>query len=106
MAYYLVQAKAVPDKLAELQSRLDNEEIVVLRPFGPALDYSLKNARTDPAGWAVWEEEDYCRPPLSMERTAVLDTYFTELTVEKVTEGDGWQRIQELPSLWQTAGNS
>lgn len=100
MAYYLVKAKAVQDQLSELRSRLDSEEIRVMRPFGQALDYSLNNARVDAAGWAVWEEEDYCRPPLAMERAAILDTYFTDLSVEKVNKGTGWQRIEDLPMLW------
>lgn len=100
MAYYLVKAKAVQDQLSELRTRLDSEEIRVMRPFGQALDYSLNNARVDAEGWAVWEEEDYCRPPLAMERAAVIDTYFTDLSVEKVEKGTGWQRIEHLPTLW------
>ena len=100
MAYYLVKAKAIPEKLDELKTRLDDEEILPMRPFGTTLDFSLKNARLDPDGWAVWEEEDYCRPPLAMERTAVLDHYFTNLTVQRVEEGQGWQEIKELPGLW------
>jgi len=72
------------NRLPELKARLVGDEIVVMRPFGQALDFSLKNARLDADGWIVWEEEDYCRPPLAMERAAVLDTYFTDLSVEKV----------------------
>ena len=100
MAYYLVKAKAVQNQLSELRTRLDSEEIRVMRPFGQALDYSLNNARVDADGWVVWEEEDYCRPPLAMERAAVLDTYFTDLSVEKVEKGAGWQQIEHLPALW------
>lgn len=100
MAHYLVKARAVPAQLPNLKTRLDSGQIQKMRPFGPALDYSLKNARVDSQGWAVWEEEDYCRPPLAMERAAVLDTYFTDLRVEKVDEGAGWQRIEHLPNLW------
>jgi len=48
----------------------------------------------------VWEEEDYCRPPLAQERAAVLDRYFEALAVEAVAEGTGWQRIAELPPLF------
>ena len=100
MAYYLVRAKA-KDELEVLRARLDSGEIEKMRPFGLALDYSLKNARQDEGDWIVWEEEDYCRPPLAMERDAVLDTYFTDLSVERVEEGKGWQRIDALPSLWE-----
>lgn len=100
MAYYLVRAHAVPELLDELKQQLDAGQIAPLRPFGSALDYSLRNARRDPDGWAVWEEEDYCRPPLAMERAAVLDRYFTDISVEPVVAGQGWQQIDGLPSLW------
>ncbi|MDQ2691191.1 MAG: hypothetical protein M3Y68_04095 [Chloroflexota bacterium] len=102
MAYYLVKAQYRKDLLKELRRRLDSGEIHQMRPFGTALQYSLDHARLDPQGdgWAVWEEEDYCRPPLTQERAAVLDTYFTSLTVEKVKEGQGWEQIHSLPRLW------
>jgi hypothetical protein len=98
MAYYLVRAKAV-DGLEELRSRLESGEIGAMQPFGSALLYSLQNARVDNE-WIVWEEEDYCRPPLAMEREAVLDTYFTDLSVERVELNDGWEKIDHLPPLW------
>jgi hypothetical protein len=103
MAYYLVKAKYHPDLLPELRKRLDSGEIRVMRPFGQALQYGLDNARLDPQeeGAVVWEEEDYCRPPLAQERAAVLDTYFTDLTVERVQEGKGWEQIESLPRLWK-----
>ncbi len=100
MAYYLVKAKAPSNQLTELKACLDRGDILVMRPFGQALTYSLQHARLDPTGWVVWEEEDYCQPPLAMERAAVLDTYFTDLRVEKVQQGAGWQQIDHLPSLW------
>lgn len=99
MAYYLVKAK--PHRLDELKTWLASGEIRLLEPFGPTLQHSLDHARLDSEGWAVWEEEDYCRPPLAMERDAVLDTYFTELSVERVQEGEGWQKIEHLPPLWK-----
>ena len=103
MAYYLVKARYRKEKLAELRKRLDSGEINQMRPFGTALQYGLDHARLDPQGgdWAAWEEEDYCRPPLAQERAAVLDTYFTSLSVEPVKEGQGWDRIQSLPRLWE-----
>jgi hypothetical protein len=101
MAYYLVKAKAIPEKMVDLKRRLDQGEIFPMRPFGSALDYSLRNARQTPDGWIVWEEEDYCRPPLAMERDAVLDHYFTDLSVELVSKGSGWEQIENLPHLWK-----
>lgn len=103
MSYYLVKAKAHKDLLPELRKRLDSGEIKKMRPFGTSLQYSLDHARLDPQGegWLVWEEEDYCVPPLAQERAAVLDTYFTGLSVEKVAEGKGWARIESLKRLWE-----
>ena len=72
-----------------------------MQPFGASLTKALEGARWDATTEeAVWEEEDYCTPPLAMERAAVLDHYFTDLVVEQVAEGEGWQRIASLPSLW------
>ena len=101
MAYYLVKAKYHKDLLTELRSRLDSGEIKQMRPFGAALHYSLENARLDPQGWAIWEEEDYCSPPLAQERAAVLDTYFLDLDVEHVQKGNGWGQIESLPKFWR-----
>jgi hypothetical protein len=100
MAFYLVTA--VPDRLRmkELSARLVGDEIVVMKPFGPSLSYSLRNARLRRDAMAVWEEEDYCRPPLAQEREAMLDTYFRDLRVEPVQEGDGWEKIEDLPRLF------
>jgi hypothetical protein len=100
MAYYLVRAKYHKNLLSDLRSRLDNGEIQKMRPFGKAMQHSLENARIIQPGWATWEEEDYCSPPLAQERAAVLDTYFTDLSVELVERGDGWARIDSLPMLW------
>ena len=101
MAYYLVKAKYHKDLISELRSRLDSGEIRQMRPFGTALHYSLENARLDPQGWAIWEEEDYCSPPLAQERAAVLDTYFLDLGVERVQKGNGWEQIESLPKFWK-----
>lgn len=106
MAYYLVKAKPHDDLLQDLRARLDSGEIKKMRPFGTALDYSLNDARIAEDGFAIWEEEDYCRPPLAQERAAVLDTYFTDLRVEPVQEGKGWSRINHLRKLWLNLGES
>lgn len=101
MAHYLVRARPHFDLLPELQARLVEGALRLLRPFGPALTRALEGARWDPTtGEAIWEEEDYCRPPLAQERAAVLDRYFFDLRVEPVATGEGWSRIAGLPSLW------
>jgi len=99
MSYYLVTAKPLND-LQPLKLELDRGEIKVMRPFGPALDHSLNNARRAEGGWVTWEEEDYCSPPLAQERAAVLDRYFVELSVVKVTRDEGWKQIDHLSKLW------
>jgi hypothetical protein len=99
MAHYIVRAKPKSERLPELRQRLSEKAFLNLRPFGKALTYSLNEARVQPDGTAIWEEEDYCSPPLAQERAAVLDTYFDEITVEAVNAGAGWKRIEELSKL-------
>ena len=41
MAYYLVRAKPKPERLSELQDRLQEGAFIGLRPFGKALTHSL-----------------------------------------------------------------
>jgi len=100
MALYLVRAK--PNKaLEDLRKELDAGTISKLRPFGETLQYSLENARIDKDGHAIWVEEDYCSPPLAMERDSVLDRYFNDITVERIeSEQEGRDRIKERPRLW------
>jgi hypothetical protein len=99
MAYYLVRARPKEDRLPDLRVQLDRRAFVDLRPFGRSLTRSLEGARRE-NDVAVWEEEDYCSPPLAQEREAVLDDYFEGIEVEEVAEGEGWQRIESLPSLY------
>jgi hypothetical protein len=99
MAYYLVRATPKLERLSELHRRLCENAFINLRPFGKTLTESLNNARVQPDGAAIWEEEDYCSPPLAQERAAVLDLYFDEIAVERVDAGEGWARIENLPKL-------
>jgi hypothetical protein len=100
MAHYLVTATPREDLLAELSERLERGEFLSLRPFGRALTASLRRARRLPAGKAMWEEEDYCQPPLAQEREAVLDRYFEGISVEPVVEGTGWALIEAFPAMF------
>jgi hypothetical protein len=100
MAYYLVKAKLLESKQNDLKTRLESGEVRRMRPFGKALEYSLNNARDNGDGFWVWEEEDYCSPPLAMERAALLDRYFTNLSVEKVEKDNGWKRIEQFSRVW------
>jgi len=100
MAHYLVTAVPREELLQELGGRLARDEFITLRPFGKALSLALRRARRLPTGKAIWEEEDYCRPPLAEERAAVLDRYFGDLSVEPVVEGTGWALIDALPAMF------
>jgi hypothetical protein len=100
MAYYLVRARPKIDRLGELEKLLADRAFERLRPFGEALTAGLAGARVGADGVALWEEEDYCSPPLAMERAAVLDSYFDDIQVEAVKAGQGWTRIRELPRLF------
>ncbi|MFQ5847432.1 MAG: hypothetical protein ACE5IQ_07105 [Candidatus Methylomirabilales bacterium] len=106
MAYYLVWAKAKLERLPELETLLAQKAFEGLRPFGQALSAGLGGARVGVDGIAVWEEEDYCSPPLAMERAAVLDTYFDDIRVEAVKPGEGWSRIRELPRLFRALAST
>ncbi|MDX1379138.1 MAG: hypothetical protein R3307_09830 [Anaerolineales bacterium] len=101
MAYYLVTAKPVRSKMDDLRKWLDSGEIRAMRPFGHALQMGLENARWQTDEVAIWEEEDYCVPPLAQERAAVLDEYFTDLEVEHVNKDEGWKQIEPLQKLWE-----
>ena len=104
MANRFVRARPKEDRLIELRERLDSGEIETMDPFGRAMTRALEDARFDPeSGEAVWIEEDYCSPPLAMERAEVLDDYFKDITIveEDVDEAAGWQRIDDLPGLWK-----
>jgi hypothetical protein len=100
MAYFLVTAKLKSDG-KELADHLRKDDFINLEPFGRALTFGLKNARIRSDGYLVWEEEDYCTPPLKEEKEAVLDRFFTEINVEKVDKGEGWNKIKNLPHLFK-----
>ena len=101
MALYIVRAKPKND-LSGLRKELELGNILKLRPFGQTLHYGLQNARFDISNsYAMWVEEDYCSPPLAMERESVLDKYFDDITVDQVSsEDEGCNKIQDKPLLW------
>lgn len=98
MAHYLVRAKPKAN-LADLRTKLDDGSIQKLRPFGGEMQQCLSNARLDAEGYATWEENCFCSPPLKQERE-VLDKYFSDLTTETLHKGEGWSQIDTLPLLW------
>ena len=101
MALYIVRARPKND-LSGLRKELNSGEILRLRPFEKTLQYGLNNAKIDPNdGYALWIEEDYCTPPLAMERESVLDRYFDDTTVQLIaSEKEGQDRIAKIPGLW------
>ena len=101
MAHYLVKARPTDD-LDALRAELDSGAIKEMEPFGNELHHALMNARVDDAGWALWEENCYCNPPLKQERE-VLDRYFDDLSTVTINKGEGWAQLEDLPSLWERA---
>jgi hypothetical protein len=100
LAFYLVKAELKDGLLKQLQRQLEENAFINLQPFGRALTFSLRNSRIVEANKIIWEEEDYCTPPLAQERAAVLDHYFEKLQIEKVNKGNGWEQIKALPNLF------
>jgi hypothetical protein len=103
MTFYLVRAKPKKEHLGSLKEELNSGKISRMRPFGQALQYSLENARIDDENrdYVLWVEEDYCSPPLAMEREGVLDRYFTDISIERVeSEEEAWSSINDKPRLW------
>jgi hypothetical protein len=89
MAHRFVRATPRTDLLPELRERLDDGEIGEMDPFGEAMTASLLDARFDPE-----------------MGEAVLDDYFEDLRVVEadVDPGEGWARVDGLPSLWDEVG--
>ena len=90
-------------ELSDLRKEMHSSKISKLRPFGDTLQRSLDNAKFDDNdGYALWVEEDYCSPPLAMERESVLDRYFNDITVQLVeSEQEGWSRINDKSRIWR-----
>lgn len=107
MAYYLVRATPKAELMDELRRKLANQAFIAMRPFGQALTQGLTGVRWEEADTVIWEEEDYCTPPLAMERAAVLDRYFDDIRVEQVERSEGWRRIRDLtPVFPELAGGA
>jgi hypothetical protein len=102
MAYYLVRSRVREELSHELLDKIRTGAFMDLQPFGKSLTKSLRNARVDEDGFWIWEEEDYCSPPLRQEREAVFDRYFHTLHIQKVEHGEGWEQIQQLPRVLST----
>lgn len=100
MAFYLVTAKPKKKLLPELEEKLREKEFEPLEPFGHEVNKCLTKARWKNEETAVWEENDFCIPPLAQERAAVLDTYFEDIEVEEVEKNEGWEEIEDLPFLF------
>lgn len=98
MAHYLVKAKPSESLSKELIEKIQNRAFQSLKPFGRALTYSLEHAKVDLDGNWLWEELDYCSPPLKQEREQVLDRYFSILDIQPVKEHEGWRMIEHYPN--------
>lgn len=101
MALYLVRARPRKDLLENLRNwarvryqgwnHLDKHFNMHLKMLG----LIFKNTE-----FALWIEEDYCSPPLAMERENLLDLYFNDITVESIeSEEEGWYMLHDKPRL-------
>ena len=100
MAHYLIFAKPNMKLIDELYEKLIRNEITQIKPLGRAMNHSLRLSRIIDENMIVWEEEDYCNPPLAQEREYVLDKYFEILKIEKVKEKEGWNKIASKFPFW------
>ncbi|MGA9151685.1 MAG: hypothetical protein WBZ36_13995 [Candidatus Nitrosopolaris sp.] len=94
MALYLVRARPRKDLLENLHEELSSGKISRMKPFGQALQYALENAgiHIQNTEFVLWIEEDYCSPPLAMER---------DITMERIeSEEEGWKMLHDKPRLW------
>lgn len=104
MAHYLVRAEASDRSLSEVDNALQRSAYIDMHPFGKALTRGLSGMRRLPDGRVAWEEEDYCSPPLAMEREAVLDEHFENIEVEPVEKDEGWRQLRDLPRVFPEFG--
>ena len=100
MTLYLVRAKP-KNNLSELR-RVRIRQHLNTATIWTNTSYGLQNARFDTNNnYAMWVKEDYCSPPLAMERESVLDRYFDDITVDEIgSKDEGWNKIQDKPLLW------
>ena len=101
MTLYLVKAK-IKNHILELRQEMESGKIKNLYRMVNLCIIAQKSKRDFKEGvYALWIEEDYCSPPLAMERESVLDRYFDDLIVEVVeSEKAGWAKIKDKPSMW------
>ena len=100
MTIYVVKEKPKKDLMADLRQEIISGKISRLKPFVEELHHGLKNARI--FEYAYWVEEDYCSPPLAMERRSALDRYFDVITVDQVeSDEEGWNRIKNRSMFWK-----
>ena len=105
MTLYVVKARPIRERIANLRKEMDSGDVSRLEPFGEELHQSLEEAKIDSkagSGYAYWVEDDYCSPPLAMERQSVLDRYFEEISVQRVgSREEGHKLIKAHSSLWE-----
>jgi len=100
MTSYLVRGRPKPGKLVKLRRKLELGDIALMRGFGKSLEFGLKNAKLSDTGEVLWEQPSSSTPILSQEKKAILSEFFREIFAEEVAEGQGWEKIRRLQSLW------
>jgi len=103
---YKVTAKFIDSKAGEFYQKLTDGSIQNQKPDGPEMVDSMHRASIEKSGLIMWSELCYCDPPLALERSTVLDNYFTEITIKPIDdyeeyEGDSfWDYLDYRNRLW------
>jgi hypothetical protein len=104
VAHYIVRAKPKPEGVGELNQKLRDNAFVGLRPFGKALTHSLKRGTSgNQMGQRSGKKRITVRRRWPKQPEAVLDTYFDEITVERVNAGEGWNGLRAFRSSMRTS---
>tara|TARA_Y100001936_G_scaffold252373_1_gene311731 strand:- start:5117 stop:5470 length:354 start_codon:yes stop_codon:yes gene_type:complete len=83
---YAVSALLITNKGFELKQRLEDGSIAALRPDGREIVASMKRAKLGGDGVVRWTETCFCGAPLKHERETVLDSYFTDIETNEISE--------------------
>jgi hypothetical protein len=82
---YHVRARFRPETAKDLLRQLGDGTIAKQVPDGAEIVASMERAVVSEDGVVEWTELCFCPTPLQHERSTVLDTYFDDITTERVS---------------------
>ncbi len=100
--FYTVQARLIPDTVADFLRKLTDGTIEKQKPDGKEIVASMQRAVIDEEGVVRWSEVCYCPTPLQHERATVYDQHFTAIETKEVEdyvqfEGEDFMEYLEGP---------